>query len=184
MQFSEDSFAIAERALQQIIKLFEEAEKRLESQIRRASESDFSNRMKDMCSKMRGLSMSRMNKAAKTSLLTKTKWALTGKKEFDELVGAISNLINELIAAFPGSVTEKHEELCQADAKELHKANPMALEDLGNALSAHESLREALEKVSSHTTNHNNADFRGSENRGSQVGQNLGEMNMTFGGSR
>ncbi|KAH3906219.1 hypothetical protein HBI56_193690 [Parastagonospora nodorum] len=185
LPFPEDDVKKAKHALQQIIILFEEVEKKSETHGRRVSESEFSNRMKDMCSKMRGLSMSRMNKAAKANLLTKTKWALTGKKEFDQLVGAISNLINELIAAFPEeAVTKKREELNQDDAKELHKDNPKALEDLGNALSEHESLREALEKVKPHTTNHNMADFRGSTNEGSQVAQNLGEMNMTFGSSR
>jgi hypothetical protein len=99
------------------------------------SESDFGNRMKGMCSEMRGLSVSRMNEAAKTSLLTKTRWALIGRNKFDQLVSGISNLINELIAAFPGeAVAKKRDELCQQDARALQEVDPKALDLLKNAM--------------------------------------------------
>jgi hypothetical protein len=110
---------VLHQTLSSILKLFDDVEKTSVAQARRATESEFSARMKEMCGKMRDMSMKRKNSAIKSSFLTKTKWAVTEHKVVDELVKNISDLINDLIAAFPADTRRK--EICDEDAKELAK---------------------------------------------------------------
>jgi hypothetical protein len=78
LPFGEEEMETARRTFEQIIRLFERSERQSRDHKRHAAESDFSARMKQICGKMRGLSVSRMNIPVKASWLTKTKWALIG----------------------------------------------------------------------------------------------------------
>lgn len=109
-----------------------------------------------------------MNQSVKTSLLTKTKWAITGREEFANLVDSISGLVNELIAAFPAEqLVKKREELCLVDAVELLKTDAKAIELLEPAMGKDdEQLRDALEKMVAGVTHHRTVTFSGANNQG------------------
>ncbi|KAF1916010.1 prion-inhibition and propagation-domain-containing protein [Ampelomyces quisqualis] len=171
---------VATCTLEQIVRLFEDVEKKSKDFSRRASESDFTAHMKEMCTKMRSLSMNRKNKSVKTSFSTRTKWALVGRQEYSHLVDSVSGLVNELIAAFPAETfIKKQEEIRHADAVELFNTNKDALELLKDAMGEQdERLRDALAKLCTPVVHHNSATFSGANNQGVNLGQNLG--NSTF----
>ena len=176
----------ARNVLEQIIRLFEEAEKKTRGLSRRVSESDFSACMKDICGKMRGLSVGRMNRThmAKKDIFTKTKWALFTRDEFTQLVSSISDLVNDLIAAFPVErVVRKVEELCEADAVQLVKTDGDVGVVLKEVLGKEDQMmRDALEKVGSRGSHYNTVNFSGDGNKGQQIGQNYGSMTNSWGG--
>lgn len=175
----------ARNVLEQITCLFHDAEKKTRGLSRRVSESDFSARMKDICGKMRGLSVGRMNKThtAKKDIFTKMKWALFTRDECTHLVDNISDLVNDLIAAFPAErVVGKMEQLCEADAVELVKTDGQVGTVLKEVLGKdYKMMRDALEKVGGRVSHYNTASFSGDGNKGQQVGQNYGSMTNSWG---
>jgi cation diffusion facilitator CzcD-associated flavoprotein CzcO len=112
---------------------------------------------------------------------TKTKWALFTRDDYNNLVDAISSLVNELIAAFPAErVVAKRTELCEADALKLATEQEVAT-ILKEAVGKDDTqMRGALEKVA--TVSHvNTASFSGDGNQGLQISQNYGSMTNTWG---
>ena len=182
LPFDNINLELAQRALDQIVSLFDKATTKVDNHDPAAAEANPSAKLRNLCGKMHGLSVKRMNKAREPSMLTKTKWALIGRKEVDDLVKSISDLLTEFIAAFPTDIIKKQEELCIADAAELRNVDQEAFTYLKNAMSEQDKqLRDALEKVGA-VTHHNTNTFSG-ENRGVQLGQNYGTQENRFGGS-
>jgi hypothetical protein len=167
--------------LEQIIRLFEDTEKKTKGLSRRFSESDFSVRMRELCGKMKDLSTSRMNKAhMKKGLIAKTKWALFTRDDCTKLVDDIRSLVNELIASFPADrVVKKREQLCEADAAALAETDGDVVALLKEALGKDdEQLSGALGKAVK-SGDQNTANFTGDGNKGLQLGQYFGDMKNT-----
>ncbi|KAI4639908.1 hypothetical protein J4E93_008707 [Alternaria ventricosa] len=175
---------IAQRTLRQIIKLFQATEDKAKSLERRSSEPELSDRMRKLCDNMNKLALGRTNKAskAKDGLYTKTKWALFSREGFIKLVESITNLVNELIAAFPDGIKKNRERLCNEDVEELVANEPEVSTLLKDALGEDdEQMQSALQKAAA-ATHQNTTTFSGSgENKGLQLGQNFGSMTNTFG---
>jgi hypothetical protein len=188
LQCSTNEKETVRRVLEQIIRLFEDTDKKtkgLSTHSRGVSESDFSDRMKELCGTMKGLSTARMNKAymVKKDPVTKTKWALFSRDDFNSLMDSISGLVNELIATFSAEGTvKKRTELCDADAVELVQTNKDDVTTLKDALGKDdEQMRGALDRVVA-ATQINTTSFWGDGNQGLQIGQNSGSMTNSWGG--
>lgn len=171
---------VVRQALSTILQLVDDVEKTKVAQARRVTESEFSARMKEMCGKMRDMSMKRKNTAIRSSFLTKTKWAITEHKEVDKLVKSIGDLINELIAAFPADT--KRKEICDEDAKELAKTED-ALGLLEGAWGKDDAmLKDALSKIAGSVVYNSQSTIHGNNNnKGMIQGTNHGTMHNSFG---
>lgn len=114
---------------------------------------------------MRDLSMKRKSPSAtataKPTFSARAKWALVGRKEYDHLVKSISNLVSDLIAAFPAKTfTKKQEEIVQADAEGLYKEDKTAGELLRDAIGEQdESMRGKLKELAGTAVHHNSVTF-------------------------
>jgi SAM-dependent MidA family methyltransferase len=114
-------------------------------------------------------------------LLTRTKWALSTRDDYKNLVDAISSLVNELIAAFPAEqVVRKRTELCEADAVKLATEEEVAIVLKEAVGKDDEQMKGASDKVAT-ATHVNTASFSGDGNQVLQMGQNMGFMTNTWG---
>ncbi|KAI4617146.1 uncharacterized protein J4E87_008386 [Alternaria ethzedia] len=169
----------ANKVLKQILGLFAEAERVSAKYTNRTGEADQSLATLDsatdmdpvgqsLVAQMRTLSINRQNK---TPLTRKAKWALYEKKQFNELIQDIANLVKDLVQLFPAAHEERRR-LCRSEVSEIKSSDArLALKDV--AALEDKELEEAIVEASE-SEDHKSPTFN---NHDSRVGMQAGVIN-------
>lgn len=151
---------IAEGLLQQIKKLFEDAETLSKEYMTRAEsqssdslavcdlQTDLNPKIVKLHEKLRQLVIGRQNRSG---IIRKTQWALYKEKQFQGLLGDVTDLVDGLVQLFPAT-TPIQRRLCDIEVSEIGDEGLSILKDI--AAAQDKMLEQAMPKESEVTFTH------------------------------